>query len=104
MYKMLFGFCVGALSIVSAANYKVTLSQPSVLNGTELRAGEYRVELRDNKATVKGDKNVIEADVKIENSPTKFNTTSVRYEKADGKMRIQEMRLGGTNLRVIFDN
>ncbi len=104
MKKILFGFSTLALALASAAaNYKVTLFQPSTINGTELKAGDYKIELKDNKAVVKGGKSVVEADVKVENSTEKFTTTSVRYTNVDGKMKIQEIRLGGTNSKLVFN-
>ncbi len=106
MNKILFSFSTVALAVASAAaNYRVTLFQPSVINGTELKAGDYKLELKDNnKAVVRSGKNVVEADVKIESTQQRFNTTSVRYSNVDGKMKVQEMHLGGTNLKVVFSN
>ena len=105
MKKTLFVFATLALAIASAAaSYKVTLFQASMINGTELKPGDYKIELKDNKVFVKGGKNVVEADVKVENSTEKFNSTSVRYTNADGKMKVQEIRLGGTNSRIVFAN
>ncbi len=105
MKKTLFVFATLALAIASAAaNYKLTLFQPSMINGTELKPGDYKIELTDNKIVVKGGKNVVEADVKVENSTEKFSTTSVRYTNADGKMKVQEIRLGGTSSKIVFNN
>ena len=105
MKKILFGFATLALAVASAAsNYRVTLFQPSMINGTELKPGDYKIEVKDNKAVVKGGKNVVEADVKMETANEKFSTTSVRYTQADGKYKVQEIRLGGTNSKIVFNN
>ena len=104
MKKILFGFTTLALAIASAASYRVTLFQDSIVAGTELKAGEYKIELKDNKAVVKGGKSVVEADVKVETSDQKFSSTTVRYTNADGgKLKIQEIRLGGTNSIIVFN-
>jgi hypothetical protein len=103
MKKILFGFTTLALAIASAASYRVTLFQPSMIAGTELKPGDYKIEVKDNKAVVKGRKNVVEADVKMETSNEKFNSTSVRYTNTDGKMKVQEIRLGGTNSKIVFN-
>lgn len=105
MKKTLFVFTTLALALASAAtNYRVTLFQPSLINGTELKPGEYKIELKDNKAVVKGGKSVVEADVKVESAGEKFSSTSVRYTNADGKYKVQEIRLGGTNSKIVFNN
>jgi hypothetical protein len=51
----------------------------------------------------KNGKQKVQTAVKVENSNGRFNTTVVRYADADGRSRIQEIRLGGTNLRLVFD-
>lgn len=105
MKKLILAFTTVALAIASAAaSYRVTLFQPSVIAGTELKPGEYKIELKDNKAVVKGGKNVVEAKVKVETADQKFGSTSVRYSNGDGKYHVQEIRLGGANTKLIFEN
>lgn len=105
MKKILLGLATVALTVASAAtNYKLTLFQNSTIGSTELKPGDYKVEMKDNKALVKGGKNVVEADAKLETTNEKYSTTSVRYSNADGKMKIQEIRLGGTNSKIVFNN
>src|SRR5690242_16794831 len=79
MRKLFIGFATFALAVAMAASssYRVNLLQPSVINGQELKPGEYRIEVRDNKAIVnKGSKTVAESQVKVETSDTKFGSTS----------------------------
>jgi len=105
MKKILLSFATVALAVASAANsYRVTLFQPAVLNGTELKAGDYKVTLKDNKAILTSGKTSVEADVKQETADSKFSSTTVRYTDAQGKYRVQEIRLGGTNTRLVFEN
>jgi hypothetical protein len=92
-----------ALAVASAKTYSVTLFQDSVLAGTELKAGDYRLDLTDSKIVVKSGKKVVESPVKVETGDTKFSATTVRYANSEGKFRIQEIRLGGTNLRLIVN-
>lgn len=102
MKKLILGFGTLALAVASAASsYRVTLFQSSKFGGTELKAGEYKIELKDNKAVVKDGKKVVEADVKIETANEKFSTTTVRYMEGG---KIQEIRLGGTNTKLVFAN
>ena len=107
MRKLFIGFATFALAVAmgaSSSSFRLNLLQPSVINGQELQPGEYRVELKDNKAIVsKGKKSVAESEVKVETSDSKFNSTSVRYNNGDGKYKVQEIRVGGTNTRLVFN-
>jgi hypothetical protein len=102
MRKFVIGFTTFALAAAMAASsYRVTLFQASTIGGQELKAGEYKIEVKDNKAVVKAGKQQVEADVKVESAEQKFSSTSVRY--AEGG-KVQEIRLGGTNTRLVFAN
>ena len=96
-------FLTAAMLFASAASYSVTLFQPSVVAGTELKAGEYKLTIDGDKATITKGKEKVEAAVKMETSENKFSATSVRYSDQGGKMKIQEIRLGGTTTKVVFN-
>jgi hypothetical protein len=103
MKKLALSLSVFALAIASAAStYNVTLYQPSIVNGTELKPGDYKVEVKDNTAKISKGKHAVEAPVKVEAAESKFSSTSVRYLNGDGKYRVQEIRIGGTNTRLVF--
>lgn len=103
--KLLLSFSTLALAVASAAStHKITLFQPSLVNGTELKPGQYKVTLDDNKATITSGKTSVQATVKTETAESKFSSTSVRYQNGDGKYRLQEIRLGGTNTKIVFEN
>src|SRR6187551_532770 len=105
MNKLAFSFSVFALAIAGAAStYNVTLFQPSIVNGTELKPGEYKVEVKDNTAVISKGKQSVQAPVKTETADSKFSSTSVRYLNGDGKYRLQEIRIGGTNTKLVFTN
>jgi hypothetical protein len=105
MTRILLSFATLALAAASAASsYRVTLFETSQVAGTELKPGEYKITLKDNKAVISKGKTAVEADVKTETADGKFSSTSVRYRNGDGKYRIQEIRLGGTNTRLVFEN
>jgi hypothetical protein len=96
--------CFALAAVASADTYRVTLFQSSVVNGTELKPGDYKVQLTDSKVVISKGKETVEATVKVENGNEKFNATSVRYSNADGKYKIQEIRLGGTKTKLVFAN
>lgn len=98
--NILLGFATFGLAIVSAAtSYNVTFYQPVMINGSELKAGDYKVELKDKMAVIKQGKTVTEAPVTIENEAQKFQRTSVRLNG----MQVEEIRVGGTNTRIVFE-
>jgi hypothetical protein len=61
--NVLLGFATAALAVASAASsYSVTFYEPVTINGTELKAGDYRLELKDNgMAVIKQGKTMTEA-------------------------------------------
>lgn len=103
MKKFWFGFAVLAISVASAADsYRVTLFEPSVIGGKELKAGEYKLEVKENKVFIKAGKQLVEAPVTVENSETKFGTTTVRYSNAEGKNQVKEIRVGNSKTKLVF--
>jgi hypothetical protein len=101
--KFMLTFAAAALMVVSAAEkHNITLFQPSVINGTELAPGDYRLELDGEKMVLSKGKQKVESSFKTEQADSKFSSTSVRYANADGKMKMQEIRLGGTNRKLVI--
>ncbi len=103
MKRFVFVFLVLALAVAGAKTYSITLFQPSVVGQTELKPGDYRVEVQDTKVVIKNGNQTVESAVKVEKANEKFSATSVRYASSDGKYRINEIRLGGTNMKLVFD-
>ena len=87
----------------SAKSYSITLYEPSVIGGTELKPGNYSLELIDQKVVIRKGKQMGEAAVKIESADSKYSSTTVRYSNGDGKFHIQEIHLGGTNMKLIVN-
>lgn len=104
MKRLMIAFGLVGLSIATAETYKVTLYQPSLVKGTELKPGNYKLDVKDNKVTIlSGKKAAAEAAIKVESDAQRFNSTTVRYANSNGKLAIQEIRIGGTNTRLVFN-
>ena len=110
LQKLLPAFAILALVGASAgtvpapgSSFRVTLSQPSVVKGAELKAGEYRVNLGAEKVTFVSGKTAVDASAKIETGNEKYDSTSVRFTTESGKAIISEIRIGGTATRLIFN-
>ena len=103
MRKVLPFFLVAGLAAASARTYTVSLFETAMVGATELKPGEYKIEVNDQKAVIRKGKVQTESPVKVEEGDTKFAATVVRYNNnADGKVRIQEIRIGGTKTRLVF--
>jgi len=101
-YKLLLAISVFGLAVASAKSYSVTLSQPALLGSTQLAAGDYKVEVDNQHATIRGNKVETECPVKVETADNKYAATAVRYDTSDGKTRIQEIHVGGTRTKLVF--
>jgi hypothetical protein len=105
MNKVLVMFATLALALASAADkaYHVTLNEAASVNGTQLQPGEYKLQIEGDKVVLKlGKKTALEAPAKVETADHKFETTSVAIQTAGSKPVLSEIRIGGTNQRVIF--
>jgi len=92
-------------TVPSSPKYKFNISQNSILKGQELKAGDYHVTIADSKAiiTTQNGKNPVEVPVKVETQDKKFDVTMVRCNTENGKFVIAEIRIGGTNTRLVFN-
>jgi len=88
----------------AAKAYDVTFNTNAQVSGTELKAGIYSVEVAGDKAMIHGKKQNVEAAVKVQEGDEKFFSTTVRYSQVDGKYRIDEIHLGGTKTKLVFNN
>lgn len=104
MRKLLLAFAVLGLAAASAKTYDVKLYQPTMLGSTELKPGEYKLQLDGNHMVITDGKRSGEATVKVENEEKKFGNTLVRLSNGDGKYRIQEIHLGGTRMKLIVSD
>lgn len=92
-------FATLALGIASAASsYKVNLSQSTWVGGTELKAGEYKVEVQNGQAVFKGDKQTAQAPAVEEKNDKKYPYTTL--EAKDSKLN--EVHIGGTNVKLVI--
>jgi len=104
MKKALLAIFAFGLSVAYAASsYHVTLYKSTTVNGTELKAGDYKLEIQGNKAVFKQGRTTAESTVRVENGTQKFLSTSVGYEGDSPTNQIQEIRIGGTSVKLLFD-
>jgi len=106
--KLILAFAILALTTVfaggvSGVSYKITLLQPSVVKGNVLKAGDYKLQVSNDTATITGQKTTIDVPVKVETNATKYDSTAIRYVEQDGKAMISEIRIGGTKTKLLIN-
>jgi len=104
MIKQIITFAFVALSAASAATYRVSFVEPSVVKGKELKAGDYQLNVKENSVVIVQGKKQVEVPAKVENTNQKYNRTRVLYNENKGKFSIQEIELGGTTTKLTFDS
>jgi hypothetical protein len=87
---------------VGKNSFHITLLQPSVVNGTELKPGDYKLNLSESKITLVQGKISVEAAATFETADSKFDNTAIRYTQQNGKQTVAEIRLGGSKTRVVL--
>ena len=100
--KMMFGIGVLALGVAGAADsaYKVKLYDSLWIGQTELKAGDYKVEMQGDKAMFTMGKSMVEIPATIATNEKKFASSAVT---TDGKQLI-EIDFGGTTMKLLFGN
>jgi hypothetical protein len=88
---------------------EITLSQPTSVQGNQLKAGDYKVSWVSSTpgATVtfsRGKGDTATANAKLVDRPAKYSATQAVYRKnSDGSRALQEIRLGGRNQALVFE-
>jgi hypothetical protein len=101
--RFVLAFAILGLAVASAESYRVTLSQPSKVEGKQLKAGDYRLNVADSKLTIVNGKESVEVAVKVKTGDTKFDNTAIRYTGTGDKVSITEIRIGGTKTTLLFE-
>jgi hypothetical protein len=90
-----------------AATYNVKITDPVVIDGKELKPGDYKIELKGDEknatAVIRGSKDSTEVKVRTETNTRKYDATTVRYNNGSGKNNLDEIHIGGTKTKLIFD-
>jgi hypothetical protein len=98
--KSIFTFVLaGGIAAFAASNtYKVNILQDSVVEGKQIKAGDYKIEVGNSTAVLKHGKQTVEVSAHTEQSQSKYSNTQVRY--VDNS--ISEIHVGGTMTKIVF--
>jgi hypothetical protein len=94
---------LGISAAYAASSYQFTLYKATTVNGTQLKPGPVKLDLQGDKVVIKQGKTTVESNVTVQSAEHKFNDSSVTYN-ADAVDQIQEIRLGGTATKLLFDS
>lgn len=94
---------LGMSMAYAASSYQFTLYKATSINGTQLKAGPVKLDLQGDKVVIKQGKTSVESNVIVQNGERKFDASSVTYN-ADATDQVQEIRLGGTSTKLLFDS
>ena len=86
----------------TAETYKVSLAQPTEINGHRLAAGSYKVEVAGSNAYFAQGKLRILVPVHAEAGSETARTTNIRYDTADGTYRLREISPKGSAVKLSF--
>ncbi|MDX1979593.1 MAG: hypothetical protein SFV51_04935 [Bryobacteraceae bacterium] len=91
-------------ALTAAESFQVTLYQPTIVAGKQLKPGSYKVTLKEGAAMLSDGKQSVEAPVRVEATESKNIRTSVRFLNGDGTYKIDEIRIGKSSKKLVFEN
>jgi hypothetical protein len=90
-------------AFAGVSDFTVTFYEPARIAGAQLKPGAYRVKVDGDKMIIRDGRKTIEASVKSEQVDAKYKSTSVRYANGDGQLTVNEIRIGGTNTKLVLN-
>ena len=98
-------FVFASVGFASATTYNVRILEATNVHGTELKPGEYKLDVDNGKAVFRHGKTSVEAPAKVATNDRKFKDTKFLYnDGADGKLTLREIDLGGSNVKVVLED
>src|SRR5689334_20611483 len=106
MKKLAFSALIFAVSVAlgASAAHNIKLDKPAVVSGAELKPGEYKLEVNGDHVTISNKKASVDAMAQVETAGDKFRATTMCCVGDDGKYNLQEIRIGGTNQKLVLTN
>jgi len=101
MLRVAAAFLTMSLAVASAKSYTVNVFQTAMIGGTEVKAGEYKLEVDGEKVVLTKGAKQVEAAVSVQSTESKNDATIVRLETRNGKVHIKEIWIAGTNTKLI---
>ena len=95
---------LSTLAMAGPKNYNVVLSSPTKAGSVQLAPGEYKVKVEGSNAifTDEHTRASFTVPVKIENSETKYRSTTLDTTKQGDGAQITSIGLGGSKVKLEF--
>jgi hypothetical protein len=90
-------------NLAGAATYTFTIFDSVTIDGKELKPGSYKVEVKESTAVIRAGKDSTEVKMHCEDNARKYDNTTVRYSKDGKKNNLEEIHVGGSKVKIIFD-
>jgi hypothetical protein len=101
LFKLTLGVATLALAVASAASsYHVTLVNPANVGKTQLKPGDYKVEMNGSQAIFKSGRNTVHVPAKMEQNNNKYTATEIETNGS----ALQEIHIGGTKDKIVFSS
>ena len=97
--KLTFALPIFALMAYAGSSSHITLVDPEYVGSTQLKPGDYKVEVEGNQAKFKSGKEVVEVPATVKTDDKKHPDTS--FETNNSK--ITEIHIGGTNTTIVLN-
>ena len=97
--KVMFSLTTVALAVASAASvHSIKLYEPVWVGATQLKAGDYTVEMKGDKAVFKSGKTMVEVPATLGATDKKNDSTTMLSSES----KLREIDLGGTKEKIVF--
>ena len=95
---------LSTLAMAGSKSYDVALSTPTTAGGVQLAPGDYKVKVEGSNAvfTDEHTRAAFTVPVKVENSQTKFNATTLDTRTQGNTTQIVTIGLGGSKVKLDF--
>ena len=98
-------FVFASAGFASATTYNVKILETTNVHGTQLRAGEYKLDVDNGKAVFRHGKTTAEAPARVATADRKYKDTRFVYDNgANGQLTLREIDLGGSNVRIVLED
>jgi hypothetical protein len=102
LFRFVLSFAPLAILSAGTPSYKVTLTETAVIGNSVMKAGDYKIVVAGDKATLTSGKTTVEVPVKVETGDKKFAYTSIECRQDAGKNLLEDIHVGGTSTTLVF--
>ena len=92
------GLLAAAMALAGSGSYGVKFYQDVRIAGTDIKAGDYKIEMHGDMAAFKSGKDTVEIPGSLQTADKKFTYTAVHTSNNE----VNEIDIGGTASKLVF--